>query len=161
MWEPGRWMIGTHLSGNGRKRWRTCPFWWLLSVLCKRSLTLTGTVLALAWFSRATTAKTQQSRQPDLAATQTFYMPNQKQIRAEHVFTQQEPRARAQSQQSVPGSKWTVTAPCKALLRLWKRGTLGTKGQQCGEGLENRDTPRHSLHYSAAGLVRKPAIPHH
>lgn len=58
-------------------------------------------ILALAWFNRAATVKTQQcSRQFDLAATQTYkyYMENHEEIRREHVLTKQEPRASTQSQ---------------------------------------------------------------
>lgn len=70
----------------------------LVAALCpavKWNLMLIWIMLALAWFNRATTVKTQQSRQFDLAATWTYkyYMQNHEKIRKEHIFTKQKPKA--------------------------------------------------------------------
>lgn len=70
----------------------------LVAAICpavKWNLTLIWILLAPAWFNRAATVKTQQSRQFDLAATQTYkyYMQNNKEVRKKHFY-----KAEARSQ---------------------------------------------------------------
>ena len=117
VWEQGRWMTGTHLSGygNGRKHGCTVPFGGCYLSSCKMKPHAHLNYISSSLFNRAATVKTQWSMQFDLAATQTYkyYMQNHEEVRKDHIFTKQEPRASTQSQKSLKASGKAGTA-CSA-----------------------------------------------